>query len=129
LLNERKLHTIRHTGKVVEGEILDSGKLEQSSGIKTHYLKVRFVQEDGNEVVKSFPVDEDDYLHALEMGRIPITYVPKNPGFSRVGKYYGYNRAPLCFAIIIFITSLSFLVVLEIPIRRKILLSRNPVEE
>ena len=55
LLNERKLHTIRHAGKVIEGEILDSGKLEQPSGIKTHYLKVRFVQEEEMKLLNHFP--------------------------------------------------------------------------
>ena len=105
--NEMKLRKLRNSGVVVEGSVLDGGLLDNPRGIKTHYLKVEFQKENGEKVTKRFPVDQDDYLHASQLGKIPITYVPEQPGLSRVGSYYGYDRAPLYAAIVGFLFSLA----------------------
>ena len=97
--NELKLHRIRNEGVVVEGRVLDGGKYAQPKGIKTHYLRVEFETGAGGKEVKMFPVDNDDFVHANQAGKIPITYVPGNPRLSRVGSWYGYNRTPLFVAI------------------------------
>jgi hypothetical protein len=105
IANEMKLKKLRGRGVVVEGNVLDGGSLDKPTGIKTHYLKVEFQKENEEKVIKRFPVDRDDYLHAMQLGKIPITYVPDEPGLSRVGAYYGYNRTPLYAAIVGFIFS------------------------
>jgi hypothetical protein len=105
IANEMKLRKLRSSSVVVEGSVLDGGRLDNPRGIKTHYLKVEFQKENKEKVTKDFPVDNDDYLHARQLGKIPITYVPNKLGLSLVGGYYGYNRIPLYVAIVGFLFS------------------------
>jgi hypothetical protein len=99
IANELKVSKLRNEGVVVEGRILDGGELARPTGRKTHYLQVEFEKGAGEKVVKAFPVDRDDFVHANQVGKIPITYVPRNPALSRVGTRFGYNRTPLFVAI------------------------------
>ena len=111
--NEMKLRTLRNSGVVVEGRVLDGGSLDTPRGIKTHYLKVEFPNENAEKVTKDFPVDHDDYLLASQSGTIPITYVPQKPDLSRVGTYFGYNRSPLYAAIVIFLFSCAAILITQ----------------
>ena len=111
--NELKLRTIRTDGIVVEGHVLGGGELTPPRGIKTHYLRVEFDKQSGESEVKTFPVDQDDYYYANQAGKLPITYVPGNPGFSRVGRRYGYDRTPLILAIMAFILFVAIIVVIH----------------
>ena len=113
IANEVKLRKLRSSGVVVEGSVLDGGRLDNPRGIKTHYLKVEFQKENKEKITKNFPVDTDDYLHARQLGKIPITYVPNKPGLSRVGTYFGYNRAPLYAAIVGFLFSFAALLITQ----------------
>lgn len=78
-----------------------------------------FIDGEGREVIKSFPVDKDDYEHALKVGNIPITYVANHPDYSIVGKYYNYNRAPLFVAIVFSIITLALIISSEFLYRNK----------
>ena len=98
IANELKLHKMRN-GIVLEGRVLEGGELGKPKGIRTHYLKVKFENKTGEPEVRTFAVDRDDFVHANQVGSIPITYVPENPALSRVGKMAGYDRTPLWVAI------------------------------
>ena len=114
IFNEIKLAKIRSEGKIV----IDSGKLEKKSGMKTHFLKVKYCMEDNKSAIQSFPVDEDDYTHAMKIGTILIAYVAGNPELKRVGKYLGYNRTPLYLGIVKFTFSLAGIIIIEYKYRR-----------
>ena len=122
IANELKLSKLRNDGIVVKGRILDGGELAQPRGIKTHYLKVEFEKNTGERIVKEFTVDHDDYIYANQAGKIPITYVPGNPGLSRVGTRYGYNRTPLYIAataFLIIVVAIAVIQFLPIETREK----------
>ena len=111
--NELKLRTLRNEGIVVEGRVIEGGELKPPRGIKTHYLRVEFDKQSGERVEKFFPVDQDDHHYASQAGKLPITYVPGKPGFSRVGNRYGYNRAPLVVAVLAFLIFIALIIVVQ----------------
>ena len=103
IANEVKLARLRNHGIVVQGRVVEGGVLSKPRGIKTHYLRVEFGKRTGEMEIRTFPVDQDDFARANEMGRVPITYVPGTPELSRVGGAYGFNRKPLYAAIGMFL--------------------------
>ena len=113
IANEPKLGKIRNNGVVVEGRILDGGELPQPKGVKTHYLQVEFEKTTGEREVKTFSVDRDDFVHAKQAGKIPITYVAGRSGISRVGTGFGYDRTPLFVAIAAFLLMAAAIVVIQ----------------
>ena len=96
--NQLKLENFREKGVVVEGHILGLGKLRDPKGIRTHFLEVRFQQND-RVVIKKFPVEKNEYLRASRLEKVKITYVPGKSNLSRLGTHFGYNKAPFYLAI------------------------------
>jgi len=105
IANEIKLGKLQKEGIAVEGRILEKGELGESMGIRTHYFKVEFKRNSGDKEVKVFPVDQNDFDQASQMGVevVIVTYVSDDPGLSRIGTHFGYNRMPLYVTILVFI--------------------------
>lgn len=119
MMSEIKQNRFEKLGVVVDGEVLDSGRLEQVQGLKTHFLDVQFLRSDGNLVQKTFSVGTENYNWAIKRGHIPVTYVPEFPELSRVDSYHGFNRSHLYFSIIISFLALILVITLEIIYRKK----------
>ena len=96
--DQLKLEGLKEKGVIAEGYILGLGELRDAKGVRTHYLEVKFRQND-RVVIRKFPVEKNEFIRASQLETVKITYVPGKSNLSRLGTHFGYNKTPFYIAI------------------------------